>query len=172
MSEFSTAQRLKQIMNERNLKQIDIINLAKPYCEKYKLKIGRNDLSQYVSGKVIPRQNKTYVLARALDVNEAWLMGYDVPRERNKSYDNLPSTDINILYKYHKLNKKGQQKTESYIDDLLENPNYTKKEERPVTDNEPSEKIKLAARNGKEINEEEFKKNIGNTDDLADADDL
>lgn len=86
MPKFSTAYRLKQIMNERNLKQIDIINLAKPYCELHDVKLGRNDLSQYISGKVVPKQNKTYILAKALNVSESWLMGYEVQRER--AYDN------------------------------------------------------------------------------------
>ena len=83
MKKYTTSDRLRQIMNDRNLKQIDIINLAKPYCEKYGIKLGRNDLSQYVSGKVEPGQYKLYVLGQALNVNEAWLMGYEVPMERD-----------------------------------------------------------------------------------------
>lgn len=90
MSKLTTADRLQQIMSERNLKQIDIINMAKPYAEKYKTKIGRNDMSQYVAGKVEPRQTKLFVLAKALKVNEAWLMGYDVdstPEEDRDAFD-------------------------------------------------------------------------------------
>lgn len=83
MPRYTTAERLKQIMSVKNLKQIDIIRLSKPYCEKYKVKLGRNDLSQYVSGKVSPGQNKLYVLAKSLNVSEAWLMGCDVPMERD-----------------------------------------------------------------------------------------
>lgn len=83
MKKYTTSDRLRQIMSDRNLKQIDIINLAKPYCEKYGIKLGRNDLSQYVSGKVEPGQYKLYVLGQALNVNEAWLMGYEVPMERD-----------------------------------------------------------------------------------------
>lgn len=82
MPKYTTSDRLKQIMSEQNLKQVDILNMAKPYCEKYDIRLGRNDLSQYVSGKVEPGQHKLYVIGKALNVNEAWLMGYDVPRER------------------------------------------------------------------------------------------
>lgn len=82
MTKLTTADRLNYIMKTRKLKQVDIIDLAKPFCEFYKIKLGRNDISQYVSGKVEPRQNKLYILARALNVSEAWLMGYDVPMER------------------------------------------------------------------------------------------
>ena len=82
-----TADRLSEIMRERNLKQVYILNFAKPYCEKYKVKLSKSDLSQYVSGKVEPGQTKIFVLAHALNVNEAWLMGADVPSQRD-----LPDT--------------------------------------------------------------------------------
>lgn len=84
MRKFTMAQRLQQILNERNLKQVDVIRLTEPLCLAYKIKIGRNDISQYLAGKVEPRQNKLYILAKALAVNEAWLMGYDVPMERRE----------------------------------------------------------------------------------------
>lgn len=44
----------------------------------------KNDLSQYVSGKVEPRQEKLTILGLALNVSETWLMGYDVRRERDE----------------------------------------------------------------------------------------
>ena len=77
------SERLKQIMINNNLKQVDILEKAKPYCVKYNVKLGKNDLSQYVSGKVEPGQRKLWILALVLNVSEAWLMGYDVPMERN-----------------------------------------------------------------------------------------
>lgn len=69
-------------MNSRNLRQVDILTKAEPYCEKYGVKLGKNALSQYVSGKVEPGQKKLTILSLALGVSEAWLMGYDVPMER------------------------------------------------------------------------------------------
>lgn len=79
----NTATRLKEIMNEENLKQVDILKKASYFSSKYDTKITKADLSQYVSGKFEPGQAKLFVLASALNVNEAWLMGYDVPRQRN-----------------------------------------------------------------------------------------
>jgi len=76
----TTAARLKEIMQKRRLKQIDIVNMAKPFCEKYGIKLGRNDISQYVAGKVEPNQYKLTILAQALNVSEVWLMGYDLPK--------------------------------------------------------------------------------------------
>lgn len=80
----NTSERLKEIMSENNYRQIDIINKCIPYCEKYNVKLGRNDLSQYVNNKVEPGQEKLSILGMALGLNEAWLMGYDVPKYRTQ----------------------------------------------------------------------------------------
>lgn len=83
MRPYTTAQRLRQIMDERGLKQVDILRLAKPYCEQYNVKLSKGALNQYLSGVVKePRNDKLSVLAFALGVSEAWLMGFDVPVER------------------------------------------------------------------------------------------
>jgi len=79
---YSTKDRLKQLMKERNLKQIDIINMSKPFQEKFDIKLSKSNMSEYVNGKSSPDQAKIYLLANTLDVSEPWLMGYDVPRER------------------------------------------------------------------------------------------
>jgi len=84
MKSSSTSERLKQIMNERSLRQVDILEAAKPFCEKYGVKLAKNDLSQYVSGKVEPGQEKLTILGLALNVSETWLMGYDVHEERDE----------------------------------------------------------------------------------------
>lgn len=78
MKVSNTAERLQQILSTRNLRQVDILEAAKPYCKKYGVKLNKNDLSQYVNGKTEPGQDKLTVLALALGVDEAWLMGYDV----------------------------------------------------------------------------------------------
>lgn len=69
-------------MSLKGYKQVDILNLCKPYCEQYNVKMNKSDISQYISGKVEPNQDKLFVLGNALNVSEAWLMGYDVPMER------------------------------------------------------------------------------------------
>lgn len=84
MKEFTTADRLKQIMGERGIKQVDILEACQPYCEKYGVQLKKNDLSQYVSGKVEPKQDKLSILGMALKVNEVWLMGYNVPAGRDE----------------------------------------------------------------------------------------
>ena len=78
----TTAERLKQIMKEDGLRQVDIVEKCRPYCAHFGLKMNRSDISQYIAGRALPKQNKIYILARALNVSEAWLMGFDVPKER------------------------------------------------------------------------------------------
>lgn len=83
MRESTTSQRLRTLMQERGLTQTEILDrynaVARQLGEK---PIGKGAMSYYVNGKVEPKQSKIYILAMALDVSEAWLMGYDVDRER------------------------------------------------------------------------------------------
>lgn len=85
MKSSTTAERLQQIMDERNLKQVDVLALAQPYCKKYGISLGKTALSQYMTGKFEPRQDRLTILGLALNVSEAWLMGFDVPRERQSA---------------------------------------------------------------------------------------
>ena len=82
MRKYETSDRLNQLMAERNWKQVDIINNSKKFQEKLGVQLGKSALSQYVNGVQAPDQNKLALLALTFDVSEAWLMGYDVPRER------------------------------------------------------------------------------------------
>ena len=59
------AHRLRQSMKDKNLKQIDIMRAA----EEKGVKLGKSHVSQYVSGKTIPRDNILKVLAEILDVD-------------------------------------------------------------------------------------------------------
>ena len=89
------------------LKQVDILKKIKPICKKYNIKMGSNDLSQYVTGKVEPSQKKLTALAEVLGTNEIWLMGYDVPFNVNnsiKEYENKTPKEIEHLIK--NVNKK------------------------------------------------------------------
>lgn len=115
----NTSERLKYLMETRKLKQVDILNLCFPYSKKYKVNIRKNYLSQYVSGKVQPNQDKLSILAMALDVSEAWLMGYDVPMKNEQSALNKNDTYFDTFKKYVKENSF----TDEELEDLL---NYAK----------------------------------------------
>lgn len=86
MDKIATSTRLKEIMSDRGLKQVDVLRLATPHCQELGVKINKSDLSGYVSGKFEPGNDKLLVLARALNVDPRWLMGIPgVPRNEAES---------------------------------------------------------------------------------------
>lgn len=127
MKSSNTSERLKQLMKDRSLRQVDVLNMAKPFCDEHNVKLGKNDLSQYVSGKVEPGQEKLAILGNTLGVSEAWLMGYDVPMERSEpqGISPLPSEpqerekeDLNDSFAI--LSRKAKKLTPEQKDKLLE----------------------------------------------------
>lgn len=125
MKKENTAIRLNRIMTERNLRQVDILERVKPFCIKYDIKMNKSDLSQYVSGKVEPSQEKLVVLGMALNVSEAWLMGFDVPMERTAS---TKESAPKIMQYYELLNDIGKHKATEQVKLLTEVPRYVKEE--------------------------------------------
>lgn len=109
MKKENTSTRLKQIMEEKQLRQVDILEKCKPFCQKYNVKLGRNDLSQYVNGKVEPGQEKLTILGLALNVSEAWLMGFDVPEQRNYPISEKNNSNTAIMSYYNQLNTLGKE---------------------------------------------------------------
>lgn len=83
MKRETSAERLRAIMSERNLRQVDVLALVEPWSRLYGVPFFKQNLSSYLTGKVEPAQDKLLLLGRALNVSEAWLMGFDVPRERS-----------------------------------------------------------------------------------------
>lgn len=72
MKRSNTSERLKYLMDAKNLKQSDIIEKVTAMGEY----ISKSALSQYVNGQSTPDQRKLTILSKALDVSEVWLMGY------------------------------------------------------------------------------------------------
>ena len=91
MNKATTASRLQALMKQRGLRQVDILQAALPYAGQRAIKLNKSDVSQYVSGKVEPGQDKLLILAEALEVSPAWLLGYDVPMEPEGSAAALSS---------------------------------------------------------------------------------
>ena len=78
--------RLQEAMNLRKKKAADLAN---------DLGIPKSALSQYLSGKSKNMDSvRMYRLCVYLDVNEAWMMGFDVPMERPKEKNNDIMSDI------------------------------------------------------------------------------
>lgn len=74
------AERLKEAMEEKNLKQSDLSNTTG---------IDKGSISHYLSGKYEPKQKAINKLAVLLNVSEMWLWGYDVPKERLESEEEI-----------------------------------------------------------------------------------
>lgn len=100
MKESKISERLRYIMDTRGIRQVDILEAAKPFCEKHKVKLGKTDLCQYVSGKVEPGQDKLLILSLALGVSEAWLLGYDAPKQSRLTINKKTAQSIshNIIF--------------------------------------------------------------------------
>lgn len=81
MKTNTTSERLKQIMELRNLRQADILAAAAPFCKVHNVTLGKSMLSQYIAGKNEPGQQKIMILSLALQVNPLWLMGFDAPMD-------------------------------------------------------------------------------------------
>ena len=82
--------RLKQAMEFRNVKAVDL-------CERGN--IPKSAMSYYISGRSEPKDERIYILAKLLDVSEPWLLGYDVPMEREttqKEHDELSALNKRI----------------------------------------------------------------------------
>ena len=78
----SCSTRIKKALSIRGMKQSEI-------CEK--TKIPKSALSEYISGAYEPKQDRLVLIAQALDVDPVWLMGFDVPMEKEKK--SSPSED-------------------------------------------------------------------------------
>lgn len=128
MKKENTSIRLKTIMKERGLRQIDILNKAIPFCKKYGVKMNKSDISQYVSGKNEPGQDKLYILGQALSVDEAWLMGFDVPMERHKDNNGRKEEPPKIIQYYDQLNDIGKHVATERVKELTEVPRYVKED--------------------------------------------
>ncbi len=73
MTESIFAKRFREAMEERAMKQVDILRAA----QEQNIKLGKSQISQYVSGKSIPRENVGQILAQILHVDINWLYGKD-----------------------------------------------------------------------------------------------
>ena len=55
--------------------------------------ISKGSISQYKNGVVNPKQDRIYLIANALGISEAWLMGYDVPMSKSEAAANPQSSE-------------------------------------------------------------------------------
>lgn len=88
--------RLQWAIQKKGLKQIELVRIA----QGQGIKMGKSHISQYLSGKTIPRKEPLCFLATALDVSEEWLLGKE---DLNKNDNNMGDTTMHYIKKSTKL---------------------------------------------------------------------
>ncbi|MGJ0841546.1 helix-turn-helix domain-containing protein [Clostridium tertium] len=82
------SERIKEALEIRDMKQTDLVKLTG---------ITKGALSSYISGAYEPKQRNIYKIAQALNVNEAWLMGYDVSMDKEKINNTIHSQTTSMI---------------------------------------------------------------------------
>nr|DAG86088.1 MAG TPA: Repressor protein CI [Caudoviricetes sp.] len=74
-------QRLKNVMDKKEISPAELSRLSG---------ITPSSISDYLTGKYEPKQDKIDLIARALNISPAWLMGYDSERSTRKKGTRIP----------------------------------------------------------------------------------
>ena len=121
--------RLLTAMNIRNMKAVDLAKATG---------LSKARISQYTNGVYEAKQQALYALAKALNVSEAWLMGYDTDMDK-KQYERCSEevqlieniqnmygkAAVKMLELFVQLNEQGQEKAIDNICDLTLIEQYT-----------------------------------------------
>ena len=101
MNEQTFSDRLKTAMQRKQFKQIDLVKAA----EAAGIRLGKSHISQYVSGKTIPRDAALSFLAQTLGCDKEWLKsGAESASEPVKSSISNQKEPVRRLFtKSHKL---------------------------------------------------------------------
>ena len=83
------ASRLRAALELRGMKQAELVELTG---------IGKSSISTYLRGSYIPKQKNIYKMAKALNVNEAWLMGEDVDPTRQNAYSGPSDSSLVTIH--------------------------------------------------------------------------
>ena len=111
MPKESFADRLKLAMEQQGFKHVDLVHAAL----EQNVKLGKSHVSQYVSGKTVPRPELLHFLAETLQVEEDWLKGEkDLPEQA------APQPEIRNPNKESSGGKNMREfKKSSKLDDVL-----------------------------------------------------
>lgn len=74
-NEYKRQNRIAEALSIRGWKQVDLVE---------RTGIAKNSINAWVKQNWQPKQRSLMKMAKALDVSEMWLAGYDVPMERPK----------------------------------------------------------------------------------------
>lgn len=120
MKNDSFTNRLNKAMNLRNIKQIELSNATK---------IDKSLINKYIKGVAEAGNDNLPILASVLDVDEVWLMGYDVPIDGLKCKNNIYGTKLEKLFSKTKdiLSEDDRATIEFIMQKTLDNYEKSKK---------------------------------------------
>ena len=105
------AERLKKAMEQKNMKQIDLVKKA----AEQGVKLGKSHVSQYLSGKTTPRSEILNFLATTLGVETEWLKGTDVSVDTLKKETNeagIQMENMKFDYNYNNMKENTRETVE------------------------------------------------------------
>lgn len=76
-------ERLSRVLSDRDMRQADLAKISG---------IRASSISDWMSGKYFPKQDKIDAIAKALSVSPAWLMGYGEDTEAKEKNKEIPSS--------------------------------------------------------------------------------
>lgn len=130
------SERLQKIMKEKNIKPSEL---------SVKANVDKASISNYLSGNYVPKNDKLYKIAKVLNVNPVWLLGYDVPQDTDETIPDNDKREIalrnaimdlsssprekELLFKCTQLNHERKLIAIEHINLLLKEQGYFKKDE-------------------------------------------
>lgn len=118
-----TARRLSYILNLRDMTAQELSNRSG---------VGKSSISHYINGNNEPHSHNAGKMAKVLNVDPQWLMGFDVSMEKKTVYgldfgNSFSATIPGNLFAYISLlNSDGLKKAEEYLADLSDMEKYKK----------------------------------------------
>lgn len=110
--------RLIEEMKEQNIKQVDLCKMTG---------ISKSLMSKYINGVSDANNKNTALIAKALNVNVAWLVGYDVPKNFEAIKKEIQSyveyTELSELIK--SLTPKQKEQVVKFIKEFILNNDET-----------------------------------------------
>lgn len=104
-----TSSRLKEALAEYGMKPQDLADRSG---------VSKSSISQYINGSHAPSNISSGKMGKVLNVNPMWLMGFDVPKRKNKSQIEAEK-DFSFVNKFSMLSNRDQQIVLSMMDSML-----------------------------------------------------
>lgn len=98
MENYTKKNRLKEALAIRGMKQVELVE---------KTGIKKSSINNWIGQRWQPKQDAIFKMAKALNVSEMWLAGYDVPMERPVEQVRMDefAQVVNVIRKEERLRK-------------------------------------------------------------------